>query len=221
MSLVSSDTPGDDASKYLHRLKTPPHVTRRRPPARQLLLSAAARVFARDGLEGATTRAISREAGVNEVTLFRQFGTKEHLLEAVVGKAFGRGSRAPGTPALAARSLRADLESFAGDYEALLVANLPLIRAMIGEIHRHAVCERQALRGIFWPMRAALVRRISLARRRGEAKPGLDPAVAADLFAGSIFSSVLRRSTATRRSEYSAAAYRDACVSVFLGGIAG
>jgi AcrR family transcriptional regulator len=178
-------------------------------------------VFARDGLEGATTRAISREAGVNEVTLFRQFGTKEHLIEAVVGKAFGKGSKAPGAPAGAARSLRADLESFAGDYEALLVANLPLIRTMIGEIHRHAVCERQALRGIFWPMRAALVKRISLACRRGEAKSGLDPAVAADLFAGSIFSSVLRRSTATRRSEYGAAAYRDACVSVFLGGIAG
>jgi len=202
-------------------MKTPPQVSRRRPPARQLLLSAAARVFARDGLDGATTRAISREAGVNEVTLFRQFGTKEHLIEAVVGSAFGKGGRPAGTPAGAARSLRADLESFAGGYEALLVANLPLIRTMIGEIHRHAVCERQALRGIFWPMRAALVKRIALACRRGEARPGLDPAVAADLFAGSIFSSVLRRTTATRRGEYTSAAYREACVSVFLGGIAG
>ena len=64
---------------------TAPTPGRRRPPARQLLLSAAARVFARDGLAGATTRAISREAGVNEVTLFRTFGTKEHLITAVVG----------------------------------------------------------------------------------------------------------------------------------------
>src|SRR5471030_1230723 len=102
-------------------MKTP---HRRRPPARQLLLSAAARVFARDGLEGATTRAISREAGVNEVTLFRQFGTKEHLIEAVVGSAFGPGSRAAAAPVPGVHGLRADLESFAGDYEALLVANL-------------------------------------------------------------------------------------------------
>ena len=75
-------------------MTTPPRASRRRPPARQLLLFAAARVFARDGLEGATTRAISREAGVNEVTLFRHFGTKEHLIEAVVGSAFG--GRDPG-----------------------------------------------------------------------------------------------------------------------------
>jgi AcrR family transcriptional regulator len=202
-------------------MNTPPRAVRRRPPARQLLLIAAARIFARDGLDGATTRAISKEAGVNEVTLFRQFGSKEHLIEAVVGSAFGsRGAKA-GKPVRGARSLRADLGSFAHSYEALLVANLPLIRTMIGEIHRHAVCQHQALRGIFWPMRAALVRRITLACRNGEAKPSLDPAVAADMFAGTIFSSVLRRTTTRRRTGYSAAAYREACVGVFLDGIAG
>ncbi len=207
----------DNASKYLHCMKTPP---RRRPPARQLLLTAAARVFARDGLDGATTRAISREAGVNEVTLFRQFGTKEHLLEAVVGSAFGAGPRAArGAPRPAAGSLPSDLREFASRYEALLVDNLPLIRAMIGEIHRHAVCQHQALKGIFSPMRAALVRRIRLACRNGEARTGLDPALAADLFAGTIFSSVLRRSTLRRRTEYTESAYREACVGVFLTGI--
>jgi AcrR family transcriptional regulator len=201
-------------------MNTPPRVVRRRPPARQLLLNAAARVFARDGLEGATTRAISREAGVNEVTLFRQFGTKEHLIEAVVGSAFGTGGPAPRRRPRGARSLRADLASFARSYEALLVANLPLIRTMIGEIHRHAVCQQQALKGIFWPMRAALVKRITLACKRGEARHGLDPAIAADLFAGTILSSVLRRTTLRRRTEYSAAAYREACVGMFLDGIA-
>jgi AcrR family transcriptional regulator len=199
-------------------MKTPP---RRRPPARQLLLSAAARVFARDGLEGATTRNISREAGVNEVTLFRHFGTKEHLLEAVVGSTFGAKPRPPAEAPAAGRSLRADLKSFAARYEELLVANLPLIRTMLGEIHRHAVCQHQALKGIFWPMRAALVKRIKVACKNGEARSGLDPAVAADLFAGTIFSSVLRRTTMRRRSEYSASAYREACVGVFLDGIAG
>jgi len=190
---------------------------RRRPPARQLLLTAAARVFARDGLEGATTRAISREAGVNEVTLFRHFGTKEHLIEAVVGSAFGHAA----TPARGGRNLRADLVSFARRYEALLVANLPLIRTMIGEIHRHAVCQQQALRGIFWPMRSALVDRLRLACAAGEARPGLNPAVAADLFAGTIFSGVIRKSRPPRRREYGASEYREACVDLFLNGIAG
>lgn len=200
-------------------MHTKAKAARRRPPARQLLLTAAARVFARDGLEGATTRAISREAGVNEVTLFRHFGTKEHLIEAVVGSAFGGGASASAGPAARARGLRGDLELFARRYEELLVANLPLIRTMIGEIHRHAVCEHQALSGIFWPMRAALVERLALARATGEARANLDPSIAADLFAGAIFSSVIRKATPRMRRNYTASNYREACVDVFLGGI--
>jgi AcrR family transcriptional regulator len=194
-------------------------ATRRRPPARQLLLTAASRVFARDGLEGATTRAISREAGVNEVTLFRLFGTKEHLIEAVVGRAFGESGGAAERPSAGAHSLRDDLARFARRYEDLLVANLPLIRTMIGEIHRHALCQHQALRGIFWPMRAALVKRLGLARKAGESMAGLDPSIAADLFAGAIFSYVIRKATPKMRRDYSASDYREACVDVFLNGI--
>ena len=48
------------------------------------LLEAAARVFARHGAAGATTRRIAEEAGVNEVTLFRHFGSKGALLDAAV-----------------------------------------------------------------------------------------------------------------------------------------
>lgn len=193
---------------------------RRNPPARQLLISAAARVFARDGLDGATTRAISREAGVNEVTLFRNFGTKEHLIEAVVGSAFGR-TGAPAAPAAkGGHGLRADLVSFARRYEELLEANLPLVRTMIGEIHRHAVCQHQALKGIFWPMRAALVERLRAACECGEARRGLNPAVAADLLAGMIFSGVLRSAKPVKVPDYRASEYREACVDILLNGIA-
>jgi AcrR family transcriptional regulator len=153
---------------------------------------------------------------VNEVTLFRHFGTKEHLIEAVVGSAFGQEKRPAEGRAL---GLRADLESFAARYEALLVENLPLVRTMIGEIHRHAVCQQQALKGIFWPMREALVRRIALACRKGEVRAGLNPAVVADLFAGAILASVLRRATFRRLREYADCDYTSAWVDVFLNGI--
>ena len=178
-------------------------------------------MFARDGLEGATTRAISREAGVNEVTLFRHFGTKEHLLEAVVGSAFGIAARArDGEAPPATQSLRTDLEAFSRKYEALLMENLPLIRTMVGEIHRHAVCQHQALRGIFLPMREALTERLRTACRLGEARQDTNPLVAADLFAGSIFSEVLRRETLKKQQGYSSAEYRKAGVDIFLRGIA-
>jgi AcrR family transcriptional regulator len=177
-------------------------------------------VFARDGLEGATTRAISREAGVNEVTLFRQFGTKEHLIEAVVGSEFGKSARSPVERPGGRRGLRADMAEFARAYEEQLQENLPLIRTIIGEIHRHALCQHEALQGIFWPMRTALVERLARAARCGEARAGLNASIAADMFAGAIFSSVLRRAGPGARRDYGASEYRDACVDTFIHGIA-
>ena len=48
---------------------------------RERILEAAARVYALHGYRGSTTRLIANEAGVNEVTLFRTFGSKDSLFE--------------------------------------------------------------------------------------------------------------------------------------------
>lgn len=53
---------------------------------RERILEAAARVYAKHGFRGATTRLIAIEAGVNEVTLFRTFGSKSALLQAVLAQ---------------------------------------------------------------------------------------------------------------------------------------
>lgn len=50
------------------------------PPTREHILAAAARLYAEHGFRGTTTRAIAEAAGVNEVTLFRLFGSKETLI---------------------------------------------------------------------------------------------------------------------------------------------
>ncbi|MBK6485303.1 MAG: TetR/AcrR family transcriptional regulator [Gemmatimonadetes bacterium] len=47
---------------------------------REKLLHAAGRIYAEVGFRGATTRRIADEAGVNEVTLFRLFGSKSQLI---------------------------------------------------------------------------------------------------------------------------------------------
>jgi AcrR family transcriptional regulator len=47
------------------------------------ILHAARDLFAEKGFSNITTRQIARRAGVNEVTLFRHFGTKAALYEAV------------------------------------------------------------------------------------------------------------------------------------------
>lgn len=51
---------------------------------RSRILDAAARVYAQYGFRGATTRLIATEAGVNEVTLFRTFGSKANLLQGML-----------------------------------------------------------------------------------------------------------------------------------------
>ena len=48
---------------------------------RQLILEAAARLYAEQGYRGATTRRIAAAAGVSEVTIFLLFGTKEALIQ--------------------------------------------------------------------------------------------------------------------------------------------
>ena len=48
------------------------------------ILEAALNVIVQRGYAGATTREISAAAGMNEVTLFRRFGSKEQLLRAVI-----------------------------------------------------------------------------------------------------------------------------------------
>ncbi len=48
------------------------------------ILQAATRVYAQHGWRGATTRRIAEEAGVNEVTIFRHFGSKDALLDAAI-----------------------------------------------------------------------------------------------------------------------------------------
>lgn len=52
--------------------------------SRDRLLAAAARVYAEHGYAGTTTRRVAEEAGVNEVTLFRHFGSKDKLLAEAV-----------------------------------------------------------------------------------------------------------------------------------------
>ena len=53
---------------------------------RQRILIAAAEIFAQKGYTRATTKAIAEAAGVNEVTIFRHFGSKRNLLSEMINQ---------------------------------------------------------------------------------------------------------------------------------------
>lgn len=52
--------------------------------SRQRILAAALRIYGEHGFSGSTTRRIATEARVNEVTIFRQFGSKAALMAEAV-----------------------------------------------------------------------------------------------------------------------------------------
>jgi AcrR family transcriptional regulator len=184
------------ATAYMHIIAKPKTKTGR-GPARERLLKAAATVFGRDGLAGATTRGIAREAGVNEVTLFRLFGSKEKLLGAVVGQAFDV-AQPVARPTLPkpAGNLRTDLANFARTYDSMLTENLPLIRALIGEIHHHREQAKKVANGIFRPLREEIIARLKEMPRGESLRADMPPAAAVDLLGGMILAGVLRRNSA-------------------------
>ena len=53
---------------------------------RELLLDAVVRVAARDGLDRTTTKLIAAEVPCNEVYIYRNFGSKDGLLQAAFNR---------------------------------------------------------------------------------------------------------------------------------------
>lgn len=60
----------------------PPRLTAK--DRREQILEVAFGLFARNGYEGATTREIAEEAGINEALLFRHFSSKENLYWTII-----------------------------------------------------------------------------------------------------------------------------------------
>lgn len=196
--------------------KSPSPPTRR--SASERLLDVAAVVFARDGLSSATTREIARTAGVNEVTLFRNFQSKQNLLAAVLERAFETKSN-PHGERFAALPPDADLSqtitAFAEADQANMTKNISLMRVLIGEIQHFQEHEMKVLRAIFRPRRQQMVDRLVLAQRNGEARDDFDANIIVDQLVGMVFMGVLR-SGSPLCLEYDATSYLRACVQTIL-----
>jgi AcrR family transcriptional regulator len=96
--------------------------------ARERLLSAALDVLFERGYHGATSRRIAEEAGVNEVTLFRLFSTKDDLLaNAIINRAEVDRDEVP----VVTGDLEADLQKVAAVVSsALFKKRQPLVRIL-------------------------------------------------------------------------------------------
>jgi AcrR family transcriptional regulator len=218
-----------DASRWLHTMQattcmpanTPtPHIAA--SATRERLLSAAYKVFSRDGLHGATTRTIAQEAGVNEVTLFRHFQTKEGLLESLMtsmADAAQQQDEQVDEAQWSRASLRVNLLRYAERYYAAAASKEAFIRTMMGEARRYPEHARKSIMDARMPVRAALVANLEAARKAGKVRRGVDLAAAADAFMDMLLCGMLRY-TAGFGGESTPEQFLATCADIFATGLA-
>ncbi len=107
-------------------------------PTKQQILDAAARVYADVGFRGATTRRIADEAGVNEVTLFRLFGSKAALIKEALHDRM-RSDQMPVLPEVP-KDPQAELTAWAESDHHFLLECRGMIRTTMAEIHENPEC---------------------------------------------------------------------------------
>jgi AcrR family transcriptional regulator len=189
-------------------------------PTRQRLLDAAFRVCAERGLHGATTREIADAARVNEVTLFRHFGSKEKLIATLFERSVAAQMEALSDTEPDANDLDDDLHRYARRYSHMLFEHEPLIRTLIGEAHRQPEAARQVISDSVKPMRQRLMQYLRAAQKAGSVRRDLEVAPAVDAFTGMLLSGMLRRTGAPKCLDYAQATFVETCVDLFLRGIA-
>lgn len=107
-------------------------------PTRQQLLDAAARVYSEYGFRGATTRRIADEAGVNEVTLFRLFGSKAALIDEAV-RAHSRTGPAELLPDVP-KDPQKELTAWAAKDHAFMLETRTMMRTTMAEMNERPEC---------------------------------------------------------------------------------
>jgi AcrR family transcriptional regulator len=159
---------------------------------REQVLAAAVRVYAEVGYRGATTRRIAAEAGVNEITLFRHFGSKDALLHEAINQVGHRAAGhmsalpdVPGDPAV-------ELLEWARCHLADLRARRSLIRTCFAEIEERPEvfpCQNSA------PAQAAQALGAYLRRLRegGHTVAAFDATAASAMLMGALFADAMGR----------------------------
>jgi AcrR family transcriptional regulator len=152
---------------------------------RERILFAALDAFAHAGYRGATTRVISRAAGVSEITLFRLFGSKAELFAELVRRIDDLLATPTVLPDLP-RDPHAELSAWVNDFAARFERIAPVVRVAVAEHESHpeltdavATQGRRALRDV-----GAYFERL---KRAGMIDAKADPAVAARLLTGAVY----------------------------------
>jgi len=182
------------------------------------ILEAATRIFAKDGIIGATTRKIALAAKVNEVTLFRHFKTKEELLRRVVLQKSKRFEQVfPEEPIKTKADLKRTILTFTNSYAQMLADNEDFIRTFFGEMTRQPDLCRRLFVESAKPVRIKFINFLEEAQKAKLVRSDLDVPPAADALTGMLLIGMIRRPLT--ESFYSSERYIKTALELFLKGI--
>jgi AcrR family transcriptional regulator len=185
---------------------------------KERLLEAAAQTFSREGIQGATTRQIAREAGVNEVTLFRHFKSKEQLLGAVVERGLASEIALMNEHSSWKENLRESMEKYARHYYSHLQKKQAFARAFIAEGQVLPESMQTMIANVIRPVRERLIGILADAQKAGVLRSDVNVECALDAFKNTLYAGMLRQGAYLPRS-YSTEAYIDTVVDIFVRGI--
>jgi len=176
------------------------------------------RVFAREGVSGATTREIARLAKVNEVTLFRSFKNKNELLRQVIIQHSQRSVHIfADAPLKTKADLRRTVHTYAESYVRRLHEKEDFVRTFLGELNRHLqLCRRLFVESVK-PTRQKFIQYLQAAQKNRLVRRDLDTSTAVDALTGMLLSGVIRRPLTD--SVYPNKRYVKTSVEIFLKGI--
>lgn len=153
---------------------------------KQRLLEATLKLISEKGYFGATTRDISREAGVTELTLFRHFGSKERLFEELLNSYTFLPRLKELLPELDRLSYEEALTLIATKFLMTLKERKAMIKIMVTEIHSYPEKIRDVYNEFINEIRATLAVYFVSLQKKGFFR-GVTPAIAVRAFMGMLF----------------------------------
>jgi AcrR family transcriptional regulator len=158
--------------------------------SKEKILGAAARVYAELGFRGATTRRIADVAGVNEVTIFRIFGSKAKLMAEAVRPRLSDGeiTHLPADP----RDPEAELTAWIVAQLGFLRARRGLIRRTMGDLEKGPAFSQCAGEGAT-PALGELKRYLASLTAAGLITPDRDLVAAPAMLMGAMFADAMAR----------------------------
>jgi AcrR family transcriptional regulator len=160
---------------------------------RSRLLSAALALFGECGSRGATTRRIAEAAGVNEVTLFRLFGSKRALLNAAVEQSRDAVIGAADAPLPAEpHDVVAELSAWADVHWRSMRERRAIIRKMMSEAEEQPQIT-QCLGEGWMQSQSAVNRYLQRLKDRGQLAADVNVQTAVTMLGGVLFADAMAR----------------------------